>query len=106
MRDSGVHNGVCHLYVSHTTAGIIINEHADPDVARDIEIALDRLVPQKAGYRHAEGNSDSHIKTALIGTSATLFIADGASNWAAGRAFSSVNSMVPASALRIKIVPD
>ena len=57
--------------------GVIINEHDDPDVARDIEMAFDRLVPQDAGYRHAEGNSDAHIKAALAGTSETIFIADG-----------------------------
>lgn len=77
VRDSGVHSGVCHLYVPHTTAGISVNEAADPDVARDIESALDRLVARDAGYRHAEGNSDSHVKSALTGTSATIFIASG-----------------------------
>lgn len=74
---SGISEGVCHLYVSHTTAGVIINEHDDPDVARDIETALDELVPRDDGYRHAEGNSDSHIKTAIIGTSETVFIEGG-----------------------------
>lgn len=69
--------GVCHLYVSHTTAGVMINEHDDPDVARDIEIALDELVPRNDDYRHAEGNSDSHIKTALVGSSETVFIENG-----------------------------
>ena len=68
VHDAGVHSGICYLYVPHTTAGIIINENADPDVAADIEAALARLVPQNAGYRHAEGNSDSHIKTALVGS--------------------------------------
>lgn len=74
---SGVHEGVCHLYVSHTTAGVIINEHDDPDVARDIETALDEMVPRDDGYRHAEGNSDSHIKAAIVGTSETVFIENG-----------------------------
>lgn len=77
VSESGVRDGVCHLYVSHTTAGLIVNEHDDPDVARDIEAALDRMVPRNAGYRHAEGNSDSHIKASLIGTSETVFIEDG-----------------------------
>jgi secondary thiamine-phosphate synthase enzyme len=77
IAESAVKDGVCYLYVSHTTAGVLINEHDDPDVARDIEAAFDRLVPREAGYRHAEGNSDSHIKTALIGTSETVFIEDG-----------------------------
>ena len=66
---SGVASGVCYLYVPHTTAGITINECADPDVARDVEGALDRLVPKTGPYRHSEGNSDSHIKSILVGCS-------------------------------------
>jgi secondary thiamine-phosphate synthase enzyme len=77
VQDSGVLSGVCYVYVPHTTAGVIINENADPDVAADIEAALARLVPQKADYSHSEGNSDAHIKTALVGTSATIFITGG-----------------------------
>jgi secondary thiamine-phosphate synthase enzyme len=77
VRDSGVHSGVCHVYVPHTTAGVIVNEAADPDVARDIESALDRLVPKNSGYRHSEGNSDSHVKSALTSTSATIFVSSG-----------------------------
>lgn len=77
VHDSGVHHGVCHVYVPHTTAGIAINECADPDVARDVEMTLDRLVPRDAGYRHAEGNSDSHVKAALTGSSATVFVSNG-----------------------------
>ncbi len=77
VAESGVRDGVCHLYVSHTTAGILINESADPDVARDIEATLDKLVPRDAGYRHAEGNADSHIKSTLVGVSETVFIEDG-----------------------------
>jgi secondary thiamine-phosphate synthase enzyme len=77
VKEAGVRSGICHLCVSHTTASVIINEHDDPDVARDIEMAFDRLVPQDAGYRHGEGNSDSHIKTALAGTAATIFISGG-----------------------------
>jgi secondary thiamine-phosphate synthase enzyme len=77
VRASGVKSGVCYLYVPHTTAGVLINEGDDPAVARDIETTLDRLVPHKGDYQHAEGNSDSHIKTALIGSSETIFIEDG-----------------------------
>ncbi len=77
VRDSGCANGVCHLYVPHTTAGVIINEGYDPDVARDMEGALDRLVPDSPQFRHAEGNSDSHIKTALVGSSETVWIENG-----------------------------
>ncbi|MGO9641917.1 MAG: secondary thiamine-phosphate synthase enzyme YjbQ [Candidatus Acidiferrales bacterium] len=73
----GVQEGVCHIYVPHTTAGVIINEGYDPDVARDIEATLDRLVPRDAGYRHSEGNSDSHVKVALVGSSQTVFVESG-----------------------------
>jgi len=77
LRESGCFAGVCHLYVPHTTAGILINEGDDPAAARDIESALDRLIPHAGGYTHAEGNSDSHIKTALVGSSQTAFIENG-----------------------------
>jgi secondary thiamine-phosphate synthase enzyme len=77
VRDSGCAEGVCHLYVPHTTAGVLINEGYDPDVARDMEAALDKLVPRQANYAHAEGNSDSHIKTALVGSSQTVWIEGG-----------------------------
>jgi secondary thiamine-phosphate synthase enzyme len=75
---SGVSSGVCHVYVPHTTAGVTINEGYDPDVARDIELTFDRLAPRDApGYQHAEGNSDSHVKTAMVGTSQTIFVERG-----------------------------
>jgi len=74
---SGCVHGVCHLYVPHTTAGVMVNEGYDPDVARDMEVMFDRLIPHEGDYRHAEGNSDSHIKTALIGTSETIWIEGG-----------------------------
>lgn len=77
VRDSGCSHGVCHLYVPHTTAGVIINEGYDPDVARDMEGALDRLIPDSLQFRHSEGNSDSHIKTALVGSSQTVWIENG-----------------------------
>jgi len=77
VKDAGVRSGVCHIYVPHTTAGITINEAYDPDVAADMEAALDRMVPPDARFRHAEGNSDSHIKAALIGNSVSIFIAGG-----------------------------
>ena len=73
----GVRMGTCFLYVPHTTAGILINEHADPDVASDAEGALDRLVPMAGPYRHAEGNSDSHVKTILAGVSQFVFVEEG-----------------------------
>jgi secondary thiamine-phosphate synthase enzyme len=74
---SGISAGVCHLYVPHTTAGITINEGDDPDVARDMEMALDRMVPLDAGYKHDEGNSDSHIKASLVGASQSVLIEGG-----------------------------
>lgn len=77
VRESGCASGVCHLYVPHTTAAVMINEGYDPDVAGDMEAAFDRLVPQVGDYRHAEGNSDSHIKTTLVGSSETVWIEDG-----------------------------
>ena len=77
VQESGCASGVCHLYVPHTTAGVTINEGYDPDVARDVEMAFDRMVPLSGDYRHAEGNSDSHIKTALVGSSATVWIEGG-----------------------------
>lgn len=69
--------GICYLYVPHTTAAITINECADPDVARDIETTLDRLVPRAGLYRHSEGNSDSHIKSVLVSASQIVFVEDG-----------------------------
>jgi secondary thiamine-phosphate synthase enzyme len=77
VKDSGVHSGLCHIYVPHTTAGITINEGDDPAVATDIAAALDRLVPRDAGYDHEEGNADSHIKASLMGSSAAVIIANG-----------------------------
>jgi secondary thiamine-phosphate synthase enzyme len=77
VSDAGVRSGLCHVYVPHTTAGITINEHADPDVARDLEGIFDCLVPQRGPYQHAEGNSDSHMKAVLTGTSQTVFIEGG-----------------------------
>ncbi|MGC2828989.1 MAG: secondary thiamine-phosphate synthase enzyme YjbQ [Candidatus Acidiferrum sp.] len=74
---SGVASGVCYVYVPHTTAGVMVNEHFDPDVATDLEGVFERLVPRVGPYRHAEGNSDSHAKAALTGTSATIFVEEG-----------------------------
>jgi secondary thiamine-phosphate synthase enzyme len=77
VRESDVKSGVCQVYVPHTTAGVIINEHADPDVASDVEGIFDRLIPHKGPYRHAEGNTDSHMKAILTGTSQSVFIENG-----------------------------
>ncbi|MBI3404685.1 MAG: YjbQ family protein [Acidobacteria bacterium] len=74
---SGVAKGICYLYVPHTTAGITINECADPDVARDVEATLDRLIPLTGPYRHSEGNADSHVKAVLVGASQIVFVEGG-----------------------------
>ncbi|TMF54242.1 MAG: YjbQ family protein [Chloroflexi bacterium] len=74
---SGIADGTCHVFVPHTTAGVTINEGADPDVAADIESHMTELVPKEAAFEHAEGNSDSHIKTALVGASCTAPVRGG-----------------------------
>lgn len=73
----GPMDGLCALYVPHTTAGLTINENADPTVRRDILMVLNSLIPAAAPYRHAEGNSPAHIKAALTGTTATVPIESG-----------------------------
>lgn len=73
----GVKSGLCHVYVPHTTAGLLVNEGADPAVCNDIINHLDRLVPENARYSHLEGNSPAHIKSAMIGNSLELIIEDG-----------------------------
>lgn len=77
ITSSGVKSGICHVYTPHTTAGIIINEHADPDVIHDISKTLGTLIPWSDGYDHSEGNSAAHIKASLTGTSQTIFIENG-----------------------------
>jgi secondary thiamine-phosphate synthase enzyme len=74
---SGVGEGVCTVYVPHTTAGVTINEGADPDVCRDILAKLNEMVPAHAGYRHSEGNADSHIKASLMGSSVSVVVENG-----------------------------
>ncbi len=77
LDESGVQEGVCHVYVPHTTAGITINEGADPDVVRDMTMELNKIVPFEDGYRHAEGNSAAHIKASMMGSSAAVMIENG-----------------------------
>lgn len=77
VEKAGVASGVCYVYVPHTTAGVMINEHFDPDVATDLEGLFDRLVPRSGPYRHGEGNSDAHAKAALVGSSQMIFVQDG-----------------------------
>src|SRR5512138_1380605 len=80
LRKAGVADGILVVYVPHTTAGVTVQENADPDVRRDLLLALENAVPAKAArgeYRHAEGNSDAHVKASLVGSSATLVVKDG-----------------------------
>jgi secondary thiamine-phosphate synthase enzyme len=78
VRDAGLKSGVCVVYCPHTTAAITIQENADPDVVRDMLLWLDSHIPKDVpGFRHAEGNSDSHIKSSLIGSSVTILVEDG-----------------------------
>ena len=74
---SGVSEGLCHVFVPHTTAGVTINEGADPDVASDIESHLAELVPKEAVFEHEEGNSDAHIKAVLVGPHCTAPVRKG-----------------------------
>ncbi len=76
ITQAGVQDGLCLVYVPHTTAGVTINEGADPSVCDDIINKLNNLVPGSEGYRHAEGNSDSHIKASLMGSSVSVIIED------------------------------
>ena len=77
VRSSGISEGLCMLYVPHTTAAITINESADPSVATDIMMVLDEVIPWKADYRHLEGNSPAHIKSTLVGASEVIAIESG-----------------------------
>jgi len=75
---SGTKNGLCVVYCPHTTAAITVNENADPDVVHDMLLCLNKTIPQhQTGFRHAEENSDSHIKASLVGPSVTLIVEDG-----------------------------
>ena len=77
LADRPAWDGLLHVHSPHTTAGVTVNEQADPDVAADVEQVLAKLVPWSAGYAHAEGNSAAHVQTALVGTSATVPVRGG-----------------------------
>ena len=104
---SGVSEGICQLFAPHTTAGITINEGDDPDVARDMEAAFDRMVPREGGYKHYEGNSDSHIKATLVGCSQRVWIENGSLRLGRWQAIFFCEFDGPRNReVRLKIVPD
>jgi secondary thiamine-phosphate synthase enzyme len=78
IRASSMSEGLAVVYTPHTTAAVTINENADPDVTRDLVMALNKLVPHDDNYRHAEGNSAAHVKSTLVGVSETLIVTGGA----------------------------
>jgi len=77
VADSGVAEGLCHVFVPHTTAGVTINENADPSVKSDILMVLNKLISDKEPYRHSEGNSPAHIKASLAGPQLTIIVSQG-----------------------------
>lgn len=77
VQQRGWQDGILTVFVPHTTAGVTINENADPDVARDMTWFMQQLVPDVSGFRHAEGNSDAHIKASLFGSSVQVIVRSG-----------------------------
>ena len=77
VKESGVNDGLCVVWVPHTTAGVTINENADPSVVRDVLAEIDKVIPLQDGYHHSEGNSAAHIKSSLFSPSLTLIVTSG-----------------------------
>ena len=77
VRKSGVKDGLCVVFTPHTTAAVTINENADPDVVRDLNMELGKIIPWEDGYHHTEGNSAAHLKSSLVGASEHIIIEDG-----------------------------
>ena len=77
VSESGVGEGLCHVFVPHTTAGVTVNENADPSVKADILMVLNKIISDKEPYRHSEGNSPAHIKATLTGPQLTVFVSGG-----------------------------
>ena len=77
VTESGVRDGICTVFIPHTTAAVTINENADPDVVRDFTMELGKIVPWEDGYHHMEGNSAAHLKSSMIGFSEQIIIEDG-----------------------------
>ncbi len=77
VADTGLREGVITVFIPHTTAGVTINENADPDVTADMKLVLDRAVPWTGGYSHLEGNTAAHVKASMMGSSAQVIVSDG-----------------------------
>ena len=77
VQKTGIKDGVCMVFVPHTTAGITVNENADPSVVQDVIMELNKIVPFEDRYHHLEGNSPAHIKTSIVGCSQTVFVESG-----------------------------
>ena len=77
VKESGIKDGVCYVFIPHTTAGVTINENADPDVKSDMLMEINKVIPFNDSYRHIEGNSAAHIKASLFGNSETIFLKEG-----------------------------
>jgi secondary thiamine-phosphate synthase enzyme len=77
VKESGIKDGVCYVFIPHTTAGVTINENADPDVKSDMLMEINKAIPFSDSYRHIEGNSAAHIKASLFGNSETIFLKEG-----------------------------
>jgi secondary thiamine-phosphate synthase enzyme len=77
LKEAGIRDGMCLIYVPHTTAAVTVNEGADPDVIEDVLNTLDKMVPWRGGYRHGEGNSAAHIKSILVGSSVQVIVDSG-----------------------------
>jgi secondary thiamine-phosphate synthase enzyme len=77
VKESGIKDGICYVFIPHTTAGVTINENADPDVKSDMLMEINKVIPFNDSYRHTEGNSAAHIKASLFGNSETIFLKEG-----------------------------
>jgi secondary thiamine-phosphate synthase enzyme len=77
VNKSGIKNGICYVFIPHTTAGVSINENADPDVKSDMLMVINKVIPLHDSYQHMEGNSAAHIKASLFGNSETVFLKEG-----------------------------
>lgn len=77
VAESGIKDGICTVFCPHTTAGITINENADPDVVRDMLLGLDKAFPDRPEFRHMEGNSAAHLKSSCVGSSSSVIIKNG-----------------------------